>query len=75
MNLELVATDELLDELFSRYDHAIFSALKDPAPPSHRRKACQRIEGFSLTTAGLAADIEHQSLHALSDAKQEDQHP
>ena len=56
MNLELIETDQLLDELMRRFEHAVFHGLKvNEALESHYE--CRRQCGNSRTCQGLAFGI------------------
>ncbi len=51
MNLELVETDDLIEELMGRFDSAVFAGLKDRGPTTNE---CIRYRGQRITNIGLA---------------------
>lgn len=53
--LELASTDDLINELVHRFDHAVFCGLR--CPIDGRFEMCRRWYGNSLTCNGLANDI------------------
>lgn len=55
MELELVETSELLDELLRRFDHAAFAGVK--GHDEDRLAVVGRYKGNAFTVAGLAQSI------------------
>lgn len=49
-------TDDLITELLSRFEHAIFSGMKPPMPSGHTFTV-RRWKGNSATCCGLAAFV------------------
>jgi len=72
IDLELFTIDELVDELFRRGEHCIFSILKitvDNEDGSGDNYARHFWRGYSLTCVGLATELQHHILkeRVLSD--------
>lgn len=53
-DIELVPTSELITELLSRYEHAVFAGLSQVADDQHIRR---KWTGNSLTCQGLCAAL------------------
>lgn len=61
-DLELIETDALLEELFSRFDHACFVGLKDRDDSTYAVRI--RWHGNSYTVSGLC---QRASMRAIED--------
>lgn len=61
MKFELATNDELVDELFKRFENAIFVGRQTPddAKEPHRRNVMWRFKGDHFTSAGMAANMMH----------------
>ena len=58
MNLELASTDDLLDEVFQRFDHAVFAGMKvrpdgKPESPDGQIYEKKKSRGNTRTCQGL----------------------
>jgi hypothetical protein len=66
-DLEAASTDDLIRELFSRFDHCVFAghqvlAVKGDSGP---QKITRRWKGCTVTVAGLCAEAQRASLADL----------
>ena len=61
-DLELVSTDDLLEELLSRVDHGIFSALQTGTHGGNNHTYIGRWTGNTHTCIGLGADLNRRML-------------
>lgn len=67
--LTFATTDELLDELMSRYHHALFAGIKEaPGLPDHYIRTV-KWKGNSDTVAGLGTRV---GMAAIQEADEED---
>lgn len=57
MSLELEDTDDLLLELFSRFDHAVFSGFLTTNEKEREHLVRRRWKGNSMTCAGLCQEL------------------
>jgi len=57
IDLELVSTDDLWDEIAKRFDHSVLCALS--IPDEETQKIVRYKSGNSVTCAGLASNLEH----------------
>jgi len=55
MDLELVDTDDMIDELHKRFDHSVFVGMKDTSDTAAVTK--RRWKGEAHTLAGLCYDV------------------
>lgn len=58
-DLKLTSTEDLLDELFARFDHAVFKGRKIENPRSSSLDTWDFV-GDWTTCAGLCADLVHE---------------
>ena len=67
--LHEASRDELIEELFKRYEHAIFSGLRtgDLDTKQGNYQVTTRHKGNCVTCAGLAAHSQQTSLDELQD--------
>ena len=68
MEIQLVSTDELLDEIFSRFDHIIFCGMKVKIKGNDNYYE-KRYEGNYATAIGLCDIVKD---HILNDFDEED---
>ena len=72
MELGLVNTDELLRELFRRYDHAVFSGIKElQNEPDLTLETARRWTGNLVTCEAIAHNLSHTLAHELDDYMEE----
>ena len=85
MNLELIPTVELLEELQTRFEHSVFAGIKvrpytDP-PADYKQEGTQfemrRVEGNSRTCQGLCVGLLFyaEALHDEKSSAAEDDEP
>ena len=74
-DLELITTEDLIEELMRRADHGVFSAMivtKDNKDGSGDNYAQHVWKGCSLTCAGLAAELQQRILRKRMDQPEEE---
>ena len=66
-DLSLVATDDLVEALFGRFDHATFSGMRERVGPDGSHVYIRRWMGNSHTVIGLAAHTTANVIRAMDD--------
>jgi hypothetical protein len=60
MDLDLIETSALLDELFKRFDHAVFSGIR--GHDKNKYAVAARYKGNAFTCHGLAGNVAKRAL-------------
>ena len=71
-DLELVSTDDLLDELIARMGHCVFAGLQAGTHGGDNHTYWGRWDGNSHTCVGLAMDLNQSILDELRSRKSEE---
>lgn len=70
-DLELISTNELVKEVFHRYEHVVFAGLKFITKDSTDHECHKRWKGNGYMCAGLAIALQTELVNKMDDQLEE----